>query len=277
MGGHHVSKCSARRSYADREATIVNAIAPTAIPSGPSLGFTPGDVILVTGAGSGIGRATALRAAELGLVVAAWDLNGDSVVDTAARITDAGGTAIALACDVGDAEQIDAAFARSRELGTIRHLANVAGPPSSIALPFDEALVLCVGSMRRMVDVWLSRDVPEGASLVNIASVAGSVIGTDSDWYCAAKAGIAGYTRHLAAYRSDQVRSNTVAPGMTDTPRLAGFASSEVGQRVLQRVPLGRMGTPDDIAWAVLFLLSPLAGYINGAFLPVDGGWTVTQ
>jgi len=240
-------------------------------------GVTPGDVILVTGAGSGIGRATAIRAAELGLTVAAWDLNGDTVAATVQTITAAGGAAIGLACDVGDADQIAGAFAETKKLGTIRHLANVAGPPSAIELEFEQALVLCVGSMRRMVDVWLTDGAPDGASVVNIASVAGNVIGTNSDWYCASKAGIAGYTRHLAAYRSDEVRSNTVAPGMTDTPRLAGFADSEVGQRVLQRIPLGRMGSPDDIAWAVLFLLSPLAGYINGAFLPVDGGWTITQ
>lgn len=249
----------------------------TPSPSVPQFGFTPGDVVVVTGAGSGIGRATALRAAEVGLAVAAWDLNAGTVAGTAATITAAGGTAIAVTADVGVADQIDAGFAASRELGTIRHLANVAGPPSAVELDFDEALRLCVGSMRRMVDTWLADGAPENASLVNIASVAGNVIGTASDWYCAAKAGITGYTRHLAAYRSDQVRSNVVAPGMTDTPRLTGFAESEVGQRVLQRIPLGRMGAPDDIAWAVLFLLSPLAGYINGAFLPVDGGWTVTQ
>jgi NAD(P)-dependent dehydrogenase (short-subunit alcohol dehydrogenase family) len=246
-------------------------------PTAPHFGFATEDVIVVTGAGSGIGRATALRAAEAGLTVAAWDLNAATVAETANRITGAGGTAIAVTADVGDAAQIDAGFAASRALGTIRHLANVAGPPSANELDFDDALRLCVGSMKRMVDTWLADGAPENASLVNIASVAGNVIGTASDWYCAAKAGITGYTRHLAAYRSDDVRSNVVAPGMTDTPRLTGFADSAVGQRVLQRIPLGRMGQPDDIAWAVLFLLSPLAGYINGAFLPVDGGWTITQ
>jgi len=64
---------------------------------------------------------------------------------------------------------------------------------------------------------------------------------------------------------------------MTDTPRLAGFAASDVGQRVLERIPLHRMARPDEIAWVVLFLLSPCASYVNGAFVPVDGGWTVTQ
>jgi NAD(P)-dependent dehydrogenase (short-subunit alcohol dehydrogenase family) len=128
-----------------------------------------------------------------------------------------------------------------------------------------------------MAEAWLATAPPEGASLVNTASVAGNWIGTASDWYTTAKAAIAGYTRYLAAYRSDAVRANAVAPGMTDTPRIAGFADSETGQRVLARVPLHRMATPDEIAWAILFLLSPLASYINGALLPIDGGWMVTQ
>jgi len=159
----------------------------------------------------------------------------------------------------------------------IRYLVNNAGPSSASDLEFDEALRIAVGSVRRVTDTWLGGGAPPGAALVNIASVAGNLVGTASDWYCAAKAAIMGYTRHLATYRSDEVRSNAVAPGMTDTPRLAGFVESEVGQRVLSRIPLRRMATPDDVAYAVLFLLSPLAGYINGVFLPVDGGWTITQ
>ncbi|ASR36305.1 hypothetical protein BAY61_16275 [Prauserella marina] len=240
-------------------------------------GFGAGDVVVVTGAASGIGKAVALRAAEAGLTVAAWDVNQAGVAATVADIARTGGTAHAITADVSEAADVERGLARSRELGTIRHLVNNAGPSSAVELEFEEALRISVGSMRRMVDSWLATGAPDGASLVNIASVAGNVIGTASDWYCAGKSAITGYTRHLAAYRGHEVRANAVAPGMTDTPRLAGFAASDVGKRVLGRIPLHRMGTPDDIAWPVLFLLSPLAAYVNGAFVPVDGGWTVTQ
>lgn len=242
-----------------------------------ALGFTPGDLLLVTGAGSGIGRAVALRAAQVGLAVAAWDINPESVAATVEEITAAGGTGLAVHADVGDPAAVAEGFDRTATLGVPRYLVNNAGPPSSANLNFDEAIVLAIGSMRRMTETWLSRGVPQGASVVNLASVAGNIVGTASDWYTAAKAGIAGYTRYLATYRSDVVRANAVAPGMVDTPRLAGFAASEVGQRVLQRVPFRRMATPDEVAWVILFLLSPLASYVNGALIPIDGGWTVTQ
>jgi NAD(P)-dependent dehydrogenase (short-subunit alcohol dehydrogenase family) len=134
-----------------------------------------------------------------------------------------------------------------------------------------------IGSVRRVTEAWLARALPAGPALVNVTSVAGNLIGTAPDWYPATKAAIMGYTRHLAAYSHDRVRANAVAPGMTDTPRLTGFTVSEIGQRVLQRIPAGRMARPDEIGWAILFLLSPLASYICGALLVVDGGWTVTQ
>ncbi|HEY3735906.1 MAG TPA: SDR family oxidoreductase [Jatrophihabitans sp.] len=243
-----------------------------------SFGFTPGDVVVVTGAASGIGRATATNAAALGLHVAAWDIDADGAARTVEEITAAGGTAVACTADVSDGTQIAAAFEASLACGgEARYLVNNAGPASASPIEFEAALKASVGGVRKMTEAWLSRSLPADPALVNIASVAGNLIGTAPDWYPAAKAAIMGYTRHLTAYRSAEVRANAVAPGMTDTPRLAGFTASDVGKRVLERIPLHRLATPAEISWASLFLLCPLASYINGVLLVVDGGWTVTQ
>lgn len=233
--------------------------------------------MVVTGAGSGIGRATAVNAAAVGLAVAAWDINADNITATVRDIKEAGGEAVAVTADVTRGDEVAAALSASARLGAVRYLVNNAGPASAAELEFDDAIVTGIGSMRRVATAWLDRGRQDNAALVNVASVAGNLIGTAPDWYPAIKAGIMGYTRHLAAYRSDVVRANAVAPGMTDTPRLAGFAASDTGQRVLSRIPLHRMASPDEISWSILFLLSPLASYINGILLTVDGGWTVTQ
>ncbi|GAA4488020.1 SDR family oxidoreductase [Microbacterium panaciterrae] len=242
------------------------------------LGFSSGETLLITGAGSGIGRATAVRAAELGLSLSLWDLNPAGLEETAAQVRATAPVVHTWVADVSDGDAVDQGIASAIEsLGAIRYLHNNAGPASSSSLPFERALEICVGSVRRVTDTWAATNPGDGAAMVATTSVAGNLIGTDSPWYSASKAAIMGYVRHLAAYRADEFRANGVAPGMTDTPRLVGFAGSETGQRVLSRIPLRRMASPDDIAWATLFLLSPLASYINGVLLPVDGGWMVTQ
>lgn len=244
----------------------------------PDFGFNRGDAIVITGAGSGIGRATAVRASELGLRVSAWDLNPVGLEETAALIRTAGGQVHTVVGDVTDESVVAKGLeAANGALGQLRYLHNNAGPSSSAPLPFDDALRISVGSVRRLTEAWAAVGLPSGAAMVVTTSVAGNLVGTEVDWYSASKAALMGYVRHTAAHRAAEFRSNGVAPGMTDTPRLQGFVESDRGQAVLDRIPLARMASPDDIAYAVLFLLSPLGSYINGVFLPVDGGWTITQ
>lgn len=237
-------------------------------------GFSPGDTVVVTGAGSGIGRAVALLASAVGLRVAAWDVVPEALAQTVAQVEAGGGDTLAVVADVSDRAAVEAAFDAS---GPVRYLVNNAGPSSAGTIEFDRALVLTAGSVHLVTDTWLRREPPDGSAVVNIASVAGNFVGTDSAWYSAGKAAIAGYTRHLATRAAPRVRANTIAPGLIATPRMAGFAETDLGRDLIGRNPMGRAGRAEDVAAAVLFLLCPLADYINGVLLPVDGGWMVTQ
>lgn len=271
---NNISTC--RRGYSLRHLNEIGVLV--------DLGFVPADRIVITGAASGIGRRTARRAAELGLAVEAWDLDHAEVEEVVGEIHDHGGTAIARQVDVGDAPAIETAMAAAHKLGTVRYLVANAGPSSAVDRPFDEGVQLVLGSVRATTEAWLSgapggstQALTPGAAMCATASVAGNLVGTASAWYSAAKAGVAGYVRHLAAYRTSEARFNAVAPGMVATPRLVGFTNSELGQDILGRIPAGRVADPDEIAWAILFTLSPLASYLNGQLLVIDGGWSVTQ
>ena len=245
-----------------------------------SFGFDPDDVLVVTGAGSGIGRAATLAAARQGLRVVAWDLDAGAVAGTAGLVdAEVGpGRVRTQTGDVADVAAVGTALdGVAGSWAPPRYLANNAGPSSAGDLSFDEGIVASLGSVHSMTEAWAAVASSTAAAMVVTASVAGTKVGTESAWYSAAKAGLAGYVRHLAAHHADRFRSNAVAPGMVDTPRLAGWAASEAGQRAIARNPLHRMAEPTDIAHALLFLLSPAAAYVNGEVLTVDGGWTVTQ
>ena len=243
-----------------------------------ALGFAAGEAVVVTGAGSGIGKATALAAAHSGLAVAAWDIDAASAKATAREAEALGVRATGIEVDVANQAQLAGAWEAALQLGPCRYLVNNAGPPSSSAGPFGENLLAALGSVELVTNQWLERCGDVAASVVNLASTAGNFQGGGQSiaaFYPAAKAGIAGYTRYLATRFAGKPRANAIAPGFTLTPRTIPYLDNPAIAATVARVPLGRPGFPEEMASTILFLLSPAASYINGALLPVDGGLTI--
>jgi NAD(P)-dependent dehydrogenase (short-subunit alcohol dehydrogenase family) len=241
-----------------------------------SWGFEAGATVVITGAASGIGQATARRCAELGLGVGVWDIDGEAARRMAAELHDGGARAYAVEVDVNDGPAVAEGFAATVDaLGPVRHLVNNAGPRAADARPFAEGLATAAGSMQLVSEAFLALEPAPGASIVNVSSVVGNIVAGEPLWYCSAKAAIAGYTRALAALVGRTVRVNAVAPSLVDTPRMTKWTESEVGARWAETNPLGRWAIADEVAVAIVFLLSPLAAYVNGVLLPVDGGQTL--
>jgi NAD(P)-dependent dehydrogenase (short-subunit alcohol dehydrogenase family) len=241
-----------------------------------------GKTAIVTGGGSGLGRATALRLAAEGARVACVDLAGGHAEATAQAIVTAGGEAIALQADVTD----DAACTRMVEVvlarfGALTTLVNSAGVTSTSGPtpPVDE--------WRRVVDVnlggtWLpSRAAREAlaaggqGSITSLASIYGVVGGSMSPAYAASKGGVANLTRQLAMQWAPAIRVNCVCPGHVETPLTASVMADPAWRtRMIARYPMARFGHVDDVASAILYLASDEASFITGVALPVDGGYT---
>jgi NAD(P)-dependent dehydrogenase (short-subunit alcohol dehydrogenase family) len=239
-------------------------------------GFEADAVVVITGAASGIGRATAERCAQAGLRVVAWDVDLDGLASLAREIHAAGGTVRTASVDVFDDDAIVSGFDDIEQAwGPARHLVNNAGPRSVDDYTFRDALGLAVGSMESMIQRFLGAVTAADASVVNVSSVAGNFTGSNPPWYPAAKASIAGLTRALAWSEGARCRFNAVAPSLVATPRMTSYLESDLGRHWAATNPLGRWADGDDVARVILFLLSPMAGYVNGVLLPVDGGQTL--
>ena len=243
------------------------------------LKFPAGSSVVVTGAGSGIGRSTARICAEAGLRVALWDVVPESVESLREELTHSGATTFVAQVDILDEAGIAAGFTATQDaFGHIDYLVNNAGPANATAVSFAEGLVMAAGSMANVTNAWLALGRREGDAVVNVSSVAGNITGAGAEpWYPAAKAAIAGFTRHLALHRPGGIRANAVAPGLIDTPRMVTYMNSDAGKSMVARNPMGRAGRPDDVGATICFLLSPAASYINGVVLPVDGGAQITE
>lgn len=238
--------------------------------------------VLVTGGGSGIGRATALLAARHGAAVGVCDRDATAAEAVAAEIVQAGGTSIALVFDVIDEPAMEAALDKlSATFGPIRGLVACAGisRPAAAADMTDEIWNLVIGV--NLTGVFQScqsagrRMIAEGGgSIVTIGSTAALGGHAGRAHYCASKHGVVGVTKVLALeWGHLGIRVNCVAPGAIDTPLLRnGVPADHVDAVLRDRTPMQRLGRADDVASAVLFLLSDAADHVNGAVLPVDGG-----
>ena len=244
-----------------------------------------GRVALVTGAASGMGRATAHLLADEGALVAVTDLRQEAVDAVVAEITGAGGTAAGFALDVGDAEQVTTVVADVVErLGPIDILINNAGV--SLGTPIaDEAweeawaatMAVNLTAHGRMVRACLPHLVRDGEGrIVNIASTEGIGATAGASAYTAAKHGVIGLTRSLAVELGRTgVTVNAVCPGPINTGMTAPIPDDMKVKFARRRVPARRYGEPEEVAHATLSLVLPAMSFVNGAVLVVDGGLTV--
>lgn len=253
--------------------------------SWPGWTHPAGTVAIVTGAGSGIGQAASILAAQQGLRVAAWDINPAGAQTTVARAREFGSAIVPIEANVGDESAVRAAFAETLEkVGMPTLVVNNAGPTIlGQQLPFAGAIEEAIASVHYITEAFLALGPGPGASVVNIAAVSGTVAGGTSNdppgvgWYAAAKAGITGYTRWCATEFARQARFNAIAPGgPIVTPRNQAFLDSPGMRDRIARNPMRRPGTPEELAAGILFLWSPAASYVNGALLIIDGGLTLT-
>jgi NAD(P)-dependent dehydrogenase (short-subunit alcohol dehydrogenase family) len=250
--------------------------------------YTPMSGVIVTGAGSGIGRATALVLAEAGRAVAVWDVDGDAAEAVADEARSRYRVAAAsVGIDVRDTADFDRAIAASREavgaIGGFVHAAGIVGGGPIDDLDdamWDAVLDVHLRSAALLIRALVPDLVGEaGSAVVLIASIEALISNERIPAYSAAKAGMLGLARSSAARLGPRgVRVNAVCPGFIDTPMLRPALEREPNARAVyeRRVPLRRLGRPEDIARAVRFLLSDDAAYVTAAELVVDGGVTRT-
>jgi NAD(P)-dependent dehydrogenase (short-subunit alcohol dehydrogenase family) len=244
-----------------------------------------GQVVLVTGGGSGLGRAGSVAFAREGAAhVYVADIAAGAAAETVDLVARAGGTATALVVDVSDESNVQDVIARiAAERGRLDAAWNNAGI-TDLTGPFHE---LTGESWQRLIDVNLSSVffclkheliqmlAQGGGAIVNTASIAGIVAAPGAAHYTAAKHGVLGLTKAAAQeYNDRNIRVNAVCPGMVDTPMIDfWFETNPALAKTVQRaMPGGKLGRPEQVAEAVVWLCSDAAGWVSGLSMVVDGG-----
>jgi len=245
-------------------------------------------VAIVTGAGQGIGRAIACRLAQDGYAIAVVDINPVALDRVRKEIEDLGVSAMALTADLTKLDELQKAISHVAERGEIGVLVNNAG--RVLITPFlditeqewDAILTLNLKTVFFAMQFAVPH-MTDGAHIVNLSSISGRSGRPDQPHYAAAKSAVISLTQSAAlAFAPRGITVNAVCPGIVDTPMTSGIheiratalgiTPRESLDRMIARIPLGRIETPDDVAGAVSFLCSPNAAYITGQALNVCGG-----
>lgn len=249
-----------------------------------------GKTAIVTGAGSGIGRAIALRLASEGVHVGVFDIRATAAAETCAAIVAAGGQGTAVTCDITDyaaVVQAVSAFETATGSGTDILVNNAGWDTPMPFLKTDEAFWKKVVSINYFGPLHMTHAVGQGMSarkagrIINIASDAGRVGSSGEVVYSGCKGATIAFGKALAReVARNNITINTVCPGPTDTPAMDAFVGTgEQGQKIrdamVRGVPLGRIGLPDDYPGLVAFLASDDAGFITGQTISVSGGLTM--
>ena len=242
-----------------------------------------GKVVIVTGAGTGIGAATARRFAAEGAAVVCADINEESAKSVCAEILAAGGRAAACRVDIRIAADVDAMIAFTcSTFGGLHVAVNNAGMGAQkdfLDTPLDTLRAMLeinvVGTFLCAQAAAREMAAHGGGAIVNFSSHSGFLGSSGRAAYAASKSGIIGMTRVMAVdLAKHNIRVNAIAPGPIDVPRSRKQHVDERREAWQRAVPLGRYGRPEEVAGAVLFLASDDASYVNGQTISVDGGFT---
>jgi NAD(P)-dependent dehydrogenase (short-subunit alcohol dehydrogenase family) len=243
-------------------------------------GLLDGRIALVTGAGSGIGEAVAVAMGREGARIVSVDINVGAAVRTAKAV---GEDAAGLACDVTARAACDALAAKVRaEIGPIAVLVNNAGiirrgkvSDLNTRRDWDDTLAVNLDGPYNLVTAFLDQLRETRGSIINVGSIQSFVALPNSAAYTTSKGGVRLLTKALAIELGAMgIRVNAIGPGFTATPLNADARQNpDYMANFTGRIPLGRIGTPEDIALPVVFLASDMARYITGVTLPVDGGY----
>lgn len=238
-------------------------------------------VVLVTGAASGMGVSEAKAFAQAGAKVVVADVNAEGAKQIAKEIADEGGEAIGIGVDLTDAEQLKSMVDDiNAHYGKIDVLINNAGVFDKYATLLDTSDELWdmiyninIKAVFRLTKLVLPQMIERGnGAIVNIASIAGLVANKGGAAYTSSKHAVIGLTKHLSStYAKDGIKINAICPGTIVTPLIKDV----VANIPKDNVPMLRFGTPEEVAELAMFLASDEAAFMNGAIVPIDGGYTI--